>query len=282
MRPYLIGILAGLVLLAAAAGGGYWWMVRRTDALRYTRLDIPLTDIRVPNDSASRAEGERVAWSRGCHGCHGDSLQGKVFLDEPRVMRLVTSNIPEAIARYSDAELARIIRHGVTREGFAALGMPSATFYHLSDLDLGRLVAYLRAAPLVPSSLPSTELRVRARLALVQGELPTDAGTMDHSAPRLGDRPDSTPVARGEYLAVTICTECHGLDLRGQDNAPALPKALGYTLPEFRSLLLDGRARDGRDLGLMGRTARRRFRWLDAGDIDAIFAYLATMSLVAQ
>jgi len=84
-----------------------------------------------------------------------------------------------------------------------------------------------------------------------------------------------------EYLATTICTECHGPDLRGQDGAPALPKALGYTLPQFTALLWDGRARDGRDLGLMAVTARRRFSRLSRDEIHALWACLQTLSLGA-
>lgn len=280
MKGYLVGVLVGLGILALAGLGALRWVEHRAGTLRAQVFAIPLDSIAVPRDSASLAEGERLAWLRGCHGCHGDSLEGKVFLDEPRVMRLVTPNIPATIPRYSDAELARLIRHGVMRDGRAALGMPSASFYHLGDDDLGRLIAHLRAAPVVPSTLPATELRLLAQVALVRGELPTDAGTMNHAEPRLGDLADTTQHGRGRYLAMTICSECHGLSLRGQDNAPGLPGALGYSLPEFRSLLLDGRARDGRDLGLMARTARRRFHRLRADEIEAMHAYLGAMPLV--
>lgn len=279
MRPYLLGALVGVLALALVAGAGVWWIENRADHIRLATIDIPLEDIVVPDDSASLVEGERIAWLRGCHGCHADSMQGRIFADEPRMMRLVTPNIPETITRYTDAELARLIRHGISREGRTAYGMPSATFYHLSDGDVGRLIAHLRAAPRVASALPATEFRFMANVALIQGKWPSDAATMNHQAPRLGDRADTSQLARGEYLAITICSECHGVDLRGQETTPGLPHAIGYTLPEFRSLLLDGRARDGKDIGLMATTARRRFSRLAPGEIEAIFAYLSSMSL---
>jgi cytochrome c553 len=281
MKAVLVGALFALGLLVAAAGAGWWWLGARARALYNATLAVPLDSVVVPGDSASLAEGERLAWLRGCHGCHGDSLAGKVFLDEPRVLRLVAPNVTAVAPTYSDAELARLIRHGVTRTGRAVIGMPSATFYHLSDGDVGRIIAHVRAARPQPTTVPATELRLMAKIGLVAGKVPTDAGTMDHDAPRLGDRTDTAQVARGEYLARTICTECHGPDLRGEETTPSIVRALGYTYPQFLSLLLDGRSRDGRDLGLMATTARRRFVRFRRDEIDAIWAYLQSLPLAA-
>lgn len=278
MRWILVGALVACAILGAAAGGGYWWLTRRATAIATAPLDVPADSVAVPTDSASLAEGERIAWLRGCHGCHADSLEGKVFVDEPRVLRLTAPNIPSAIRAYSDGELARLIRHGVTRTGRPVFAMPAATYYHLSDADLGRLIAHLRATPVREHPLAPTELRLFTMIGLVQGAVHTDAGTMDHHAPRLGDRTDTSRVARGEYLARTICAECHGPDMRGKDANPAIPHALGYTLPQFVSLLWDGRARDGRDIGLMGVTAQRRFSRFTHDEIEAIFAYLQTVT----
>lgn len=282
MRPYLVGILLGIATLAGIGAGGWAWLGRRAAALQAAPIAAPLVEVAVPGDSAAVAEGERLAWLHGCHGCHADSLQGKVFLDEPRVMRLVAPNVTRVIRSYSDAELARLIRHGVTRTGRAVLTMPSAGFYHLSDADLGRLVAYLRTVPPHTATWPPTELRVLAKLAVVRGQVPTDAGTMDHEAPRVGASGDTSVVSLGRYRATTICTECHGLDLRGQDQAPGLMGALGYTLPQFTALLLDGRSRDGRDLGLMATTARRRFSRLRAAEIAGLWGYLRTLPLAPR
>ena len=279
MRALVIGALSALAVLAIAAGGGYWWLGHRANAIATATVPVPTDSVAVPTDPASLVEGERLAWLRGCHGCHGDSLEGKVFLDEPRVIRLVAPNVTVAAASYSDTELARLIRHGVTRTGRAVLAMPSATFYHLSDGDVGRIIAHLRAVPRRASSLPATELRLMAKIGLVAGKVPTDAATLDHRAPRLGDRADTSQLARGEYLARTICAECHGGDLRGRETTPSLVAALGYTLPQFVSLMWDGRSRDDRDLGLMRLTARRRFVRFRRDEIEAIWIYLRSLPL---
>lgn len=281
LSRYAGGALLAFGVLGLGGVGGWLWLGLRADELAAAPVQVPADSVAVPVDSTSLVEGERVAWIRGCHGCHGDSLQGKVFVDEARVIRLVAPNVTTAITSYSDPELTRLIRHGVTRTGRAAFAMPSAMFYHLSDADLGRIIAHLRSAPAQSLVHPSTELRLMAKIGLVTDQVPRDANTMNHQAPRLGDRADTTQLARGEYLAMTTCTECHGMDLRGDATTPALAKALGYTLPQFTSLLLDGRARDGRDLGLMGKTARSRFVHFRRDEVDAIWTWLQSMPLVA-
>ncbi len=282
MRGLLTGVAIGLAIIALAVLGGRWWLDQRVTELLARRYDVPLTPLAVPTDSASRAEGERQAWLHGCHGCHDSQLQGKVFLDEPRVMRVVTPNIPEVIASYNDAELARLIRHGVRRNGTGVVAMPVGTFYETSDLDLGRIIAHLRAAPRVTKTLPPTRLYLLAKLAVLRGELLPEAATMDHRAPRLGDRSDTTQAWRGEYLAKSICGECHGPTLHGHLEAPPLARAMGYSAAEFTSLMLDGRSRDGRDLPLMGRTARSRFVRFTKQEIAAIYGYLMVMPTTPQ
>ena len=102
---------------------------------------------RCPTDAAAIAEGGRLARILGCHDCHGEHLEGRLFFSEPHVADLVAPNLSRLVPSYSDAELARAIRHGIRRDGTGLFAMPSASFFHLSDEDLGRLIAYLRRQP---------------------------------------------------------------------------------------------------------------------------------------
>lgn len=241
------------------------------------RYDVPLDTLVIPTDSASIAEGERQAWFHGCHGCHAPQLQGKVFVDEPGELLLVAPNVVRTIASYKNAELARLIRHGIRRDGTGVLAMPAAGFYQMSDADVARIIAHLRASPVVDSALPTTRLHLPAKLAVLGGEILPDAAVIDHRAPRVGDRSDTTRAWRGEYLARTICNECHGDHLMGDAEAPPLRQANGYAHAEFVALLREGRARDGRDLPLMGRTARARFMRFTPDEVDDIYDYLLRM-----
>lgn len=277
MKGLLTGIGIGLAIVAMALLGGYVWLDHRVSTVLAQRFDVPLVDIAVPADSASIAEGERVAWLHGCHGCHDAQLQGKVFLDEPRVARLVAPNVTQIVPNYSDAELARLIRHGVRRDSTGVLVMPVATFYDMSDTDVGRLIAHLRATPRVEHELPPNEVRIMGKLGVLEGEFLPEAATMDHHAPRRYAEHDTSQAAHGEYLAYTICAECHGEGLAGDATTPPLFHAMGYTSSQFVSLMLDGRSRDGRDLKLMGRTARSRFVHFTRDEIDALYAYLQAL-----
>src|SRR5687767_7428960 len=121
---WLAILLGTLVVVAAAGYGGVHVAAERVLKKTY---DVPLTPIPVPTDSASLAEGKRLATVRGCYGgCHGSKgLEGEVFFVEPGVARLVAPNLTKVVRQYSDAELERAIRHGVQRDGRSVFAMPS-------------------------------------------------------------------------------------------------------------------------------------------------------------
>ena len=102
MKRWVIRILGGLVLVLCAALLAIYFVSDRIINKRYAFHEHPLT---VPSDSASVAEGERFARIH-CMGCHGDSLEGMVLVDEPMMGRLVAPNVPAKLATLSDAEFA--------------------------------------------------------------------------------------------------------------------------------------------------------------------------------
>ena len=56
---------------------------------------------------------------RGCFGgCHGKQAEGMVMFNEPMIGRVIAPNLTAADRKYSDAELAVMIRNGV-RPGWA-------------------------------------------------------------------------------------------------------------------------------------------------------------------
>ena len=281
MRGLLIGVGVGLAIVGLAVVGWLHWLDARVTKTLLRQYAVALAPIQLPTDSASLAEGARLAHILGCHGCHGEQLQGHLFVDEPSVMRVVAPNVTALVPRYSDAELARLIRHGVRRDGTGVLAMPVASFFQLRDVDVARVIAYLRTVPGVDGTLAGNELRLPGKLAVLKGALLPAAATLDHAARRHADdaaAADTTELSRGAYLARVACTECHGPEWRGALEAPPLAAANGYSATEFASLLLDGRSRDGRDLPTMTKTARERFVWLSKGEVAAIYTFLQSLA----
>ena len=101
----------------------------------------------VTDAAAKIAHGERLSWAVGCRGCHRENLQGGRFYER------YASNLTRELPRYSDAEIERVLRTGVPRDGRELWGMPSEIFQHLSGADMAALIAYLRT--LKPAGKPT-------------------------------------------------------------------------------------------------------------------------------
>ena len=190
-------------------------------------------------------------------------------------------NLPSILPLYSDSELARLIRFGVKRDGTSALGMISYTFYPLSDSDLSNIVAHLRRQPPQPAVTGHRTLTLTARIELALGRWQLAADQVDATRPRWGELPRTTAFERGRYLASITCSECHGVDFRGNefedntyDGGPSLAVIAMYAREEFRRLLRTGAALGGRELGEMGWVARNAFVHFKDQEIDDLHTFL--------
>jgi mono/diheme cytochrome c family protein len=244
--------------------------------------DIAGEDIAVPSDTASIEEGQRLAQLRGCSGgCHGKAASGAVMFGLFDGTRVVAPDLGDIAARYSTRDLERATRHGVKPDGTSVLRiMPSEMFASLSDRDLGLIVAYLRSQPTGEQALPESSFGPVARVmgfffrrkigSLLAAEV------IDHQHPPPPDPADEA--AYGRYLADTVCTECHGNDLRGSPDGaiPGLAMVLAYSREDFETLMRTGEALGGRELGLMAGVARSRFTHFTDTEITALHGYLNT------
>lgn len=231
--------------------------------------------VTVPADPAAIMEGERLSRIRGCTGaCHGEAGTGQQ-IDERFLAAGAIPDLTRLAREYDDVALERAIRHGIKPDGRSVVRfMPSEMFSGLSDDDLGAIIAYLRSLP--PSDGPDTGIRFRplGRVLLAFGRISFAAADvdpmLDHPAP---DRSD--PVALGRYLALTSCSECHGIDLRGNrdSGAPDLRLGAAYSPEQFSRLMRDGVALGDRELRIMRRVALGRFSHLTDDEIAALHAY---------
>lgn len=205
----IVGYTLGVLILLLAIGAAW---------IHFS--GIPKYEVKLPDypqikpDSTMIAEGKRLA-SMVCNQCHmakNGKLEGKYMADVPAMFGKVwspniTSHPEHGLGRYSNAELAYLLRTGVKRDGrFAPPWMPK--FPHLSDDDLRNIIAYLRSdaselAPgdkVQPKSQPSFLAKFLCRVAFKPLPYPEKSIL----APPITDQ-----VAYGKYL-VTAKVDCYG------------------------------------------------------------------------
>lgn len=276
---FLWWVLA-IVLLAAVGEATYIHFASEHALKRFTRG--PAFDHPVPVDEEARERGRHLARTRGCFGCHGQQLEGLVFTEEwDWVERAVAPNLARHAREHDAATIEAAVRQGIGHDGRALWSMPSYNWANLSDADMADLIAFLRNAPVVDKQLPEPRMGWPARMDLAKGKAQHMADWVDASLP-LRLQGQGGAVARGEYLAMTTCNECHGFDLRGNADpmygTPDLAILTAYTDDEFRTLMKTGVTRDGRsDVPLMSMVARDRFAHFTERELDDLLAFLRTL-----
>jgi cytochrome c5 len=246
--------IGGLLLFVLVLGLGLF--------LRgYTRIhqtvEITPSVTPVAVDSVLLARGQHLSHTLGCRHCHGANLAGTVFTDAPP-FRLTAANLTAGTggigARYTTADWARAIRHGVDPSGRPLIGMPSKSFHELSDHDLRALVAFLRRAPSVDNSLPPTTVKPMGYLLAGAGQIDVTANVAPST-----DHPSFVPVAAtvayGEYLYGAACNDCHRPTLQGGPHpdpagptVPSLQEADSWSYEAVRRAITEGTALDGSPL----------------------------------
>ena len=280
----LVRVFLAILLCTVLAASGFYAYV-------YVASESYLNDVGVDagfifsesHEAAIVENGRHVARTRGCFGCHGQQLEGRVFSDEwIWVDTAVAPNLAEYAREHNAATIEAAVRQGVGHDGKALWSMPSYNFVLLNDEDMAALVAFLRSAPVVENPLPQPKLGWDARMRIVRGEAQHMAEWADRVPALLLGEGDDPVLVRGEYLAKTMCNECHGFDLRGQSDiditTPDLAILAAYSDADFRRLMQFGEGLGGRqDLGLMTVVAKDRFAHFTDDELNDLLAYLRTL-----
>jgi mono/diheme cytochrome c family protein len=272
------------------------WMVRGTAVLLFAVLCLviwvyaaseahlrsfkppPAFAYPVPRDAAALARGDHLVRTRGCRGCHGDDLAGQLMWGH-----FVSVNLAEYARTESPATFEAALRHGIGRDGRALYSMPSYNFIRMRDADVADILAYLRSVPAVERRLPRVSMPWELRLDLALGRDAAMPAYLDRvPALQRADDPDLR-LARGEYIAMTTCNECHGFGLRADspwedESAPDLIIIRAYDETAFRRLMREGIAIGDRELELMSPVARSRFAWFTDQEVADVYAFLTDMS----
>jgi mono/diheme cytochrome c family protein len=234
MRRLASRFAFALAALLLVVGGGLGAGV----AVRWDRI-VEMTEPRL------QASGDPEMIERGrylvygpshCAYCHTaeDNLPALIAGEEPPlagggVLRvplaeLTTPNLtpdPETgIGRYTDGQLARMIRHNVRADG--RLAVPIMEFEDMSDEDVVAVLSFLRSRPPVRNEVGARKFTAYGKFVAAYMMKPT----APKSPARRTSPPEAPTVDRGEYVATALamCAACH---------TKRNPRDGSYTVPRF-------------------------------------------------
>lgn len=314
MRRNLSGLLVPFVALALA-------LVETGCGKKYLR---PVTDEKVEATSARLVRGGYlVNQVCACGACHTSRENGDIATEPERTDAFlgggnlyvaaglsdgvwipnITPDEETGIGGWSDDELMRAIRDGVTRDGrFMLPLMPFGAYQHLSDEDVRSIVAYLRTVPAYKQMKP----RAENKLGLIARVLFTKVGVQMHAPAHDVPPPPEDPAKKGEYLTtIAACSECHSLTKKGprkrEDpqylagseasmSPPSLGKVwasnltpdketgLGKAFPEqIKKAIRTGTRLDGKRMAPPMATMIPHYSGIAEDDLDAMVAYLKAL-----
>jgi len=282
---YLLWIPVAAAAALAVLAGWVWW---KSEAHLTSFPDPPAFTTPIPTDAASIAHGRHLALTRGCVSCHSSKnelLDGDAFYDLPLGGHAIAPGLPALARTHSAAEIERAVRHGIGVDGKALYSMPSFGFVRLTDADMAALIAFLRSKPVIDKKLAKSNLGLKLRWDIATGKDAAVPAFTGKIAPLTFQGDPNPAVRRGEYIAMTACTECHGFSLRGDNpfdppgkGPPDLLIAAAYDKADFVTLMRTGKAAGNREVGLMSIVARKHFSHFTDEDIDDLRAFFAAMS----
>jgi mono/diheme cytochrome c family protein len=278
------GLLAVLGLLALGVMLLSQRKVERT-------LDIKVAPVAYVDTAEAIARGKYLFESRGCAECHGTDGAGRVFIDNDPSMRARSPNITRGpgsvVARYTEVDWVRAIRHGVKPDGRPIMIMPSEDYNRLTDADLAALVAYTRRLPPATGTAAEFTLPFMFKAMYVVGVVTDAPERIDHSLPPAQPVAEQVNAAHGAYVA-NMCLGCHGARLTGgkipggppdwpaaADLTPASAVMKSYdSVDKFKSMLRTGKAPDGHALQVMPFPTLKQ---LNDTDVEALYLYLKSL-----
>lgn len=206
-----------LLAPALLAGGAFAWLASKRPE------SVPPPEIQVERTPERIARGKYLFTQLAdCDGCHSprdwnrfagpviESTRGAGVEFPPELGlpgRIVSANLtsdPETgLGNWTDGEILRALREGVSRDGRALFNfMPYDHYASMSDEDAYALIAYIRTLPPVRRERPLPDL-----------PFPLNFLVNDFPKPLEGPVPAPTKedkVKYGEYLVnLALCKHCH-------------------------------------------------------------------------
>jgi len=286
-----IGIVLGLLLVAGVV------LFLIGNARINKTYDFPPSNITIPTDAESIAYGKHRAETL-CEGCHGEDLGGiENWFSAGPLGSVDSANLTSGEGGFgqeitSDEDYVKAIRHGVDPEG-KPIFMPAVVAgSHLSDNDLGAIIAYVKSVPPVDRELKGKQFTPLAKIMLAVGvldKLPVE--TVSHETHVSAPVP-AVSVEYGEYLVNTHdCRVCHGPQLNGGPFpdptitliSPNLTPGgeLGFwTEEQFVETIRTGVTPSGHQFN--EHMPWEQFRLLTDDELKAMFVYLQSLPKLGQ
>lgn len=304
----ILGIILGVILILIIAFVAFL----KFKPLPNYNETVAVQDIEVSVDSLTLAQGKKLV-DHVCAGCHrpeGRQYVGGYFEDMAANKAFgdiyvpnITQSVEDGIGDYTEGEIYRLLRTGVSKEGLALLPvMPR--FVLMSDEDVEAIIAFLKSDdPAVQASgpkQPTHKPSLLAKALLSFAIKPTPYKDSYPTKPSLDEQ-----VAYGKYLVTSQmgCYFCHSASLQewNLDNPELTPGYLGggteFITPEYTivspSLLMDstsnvGKWNENQFIGAVmygqreGKPSFQKpmhpYPMLDSLEIGAIYAYLKDYS----
>jgi mono/diheme cytochrome c family protein len=239
----ILGWFAAALLIVVALAGVY--VARNWDRT----WDVPAPDLHATTDPAVIARGEYLVYGPAhCVECHVSSfaeyqrsyiqgrpvpLTGGYRFPIGPLGTLYSKNLtpdPETgIGRYSDAQIARMLRHGVRPDGQASIPL-LMPFGDMADDDIVAILSFLRSQPPARNAVPENEWTTVGKVmrTFVAAARPR----FDVHPPKTAPRSEPT-VERGAYLARSVanCGGCHTA-FNEMTGAPIAPTFSGGNVME--------------------------------------------------
>jgi mono/diheme cytochrome c family protein len=256
---------------------------------RIVALDVK--GVSVVSDEAALARGKYLFASRGCAGCHAANGAGSVFIDDAAGgFRARSPNITPAgvVAKYTEADWVRAIRHGVRPDGRALFIMPCEDYNRFTDADVAALIAFARSLPPVPGGAAEFTVPLPVKALYALGVVKDASEKIDHRLPPAQPVAEGVTPEHGRYVA-NLCGGCHGPGLSGGKIAggpPAWPAASNLTpgpgtvmttydsADKLKALFRSGKRPDGSAVAVM---PFETLREINDTDVAALYAYLKTL-----
>ena len=228
MFGWLLGVLRTVLLLLLAAALLLALYVSRNWNRQWD--EVPTPNLHATRDPKVIALGKYlVAGPAHCAECHTGSIEeyersfsGKALPvlaggfpfplgPQGNLATLYSKNLtpdPQTgLGRYSDPQIARMLRHGVRPNGLASI--PQLMPYgDMSDEDIVAIISYLRTLLPVRRDVHGNDWTLLGKV--MKSIVPAAKPRMDVHPPRISP-PQQMTAARGEYLAnsVSDCVGCH-------------------------------------------------------------------------